>query len=84
MSNKKSVRIAYYVLADNNLLDAGQFKYFVTGVWGDEVKFTDDGWFSLWANGECVIADMVSSLHAIKSICADYEYEYVKDIRSAV
>ena len=82
MTEKKSIRIAYYALATNNLLNAGQLKYFITGIWGDEIKFDDNGWFSLWANGECVLADAVHSLHAVKGICADYEYEYVKDIRS--
>nr|DAG29934.1 MAG TPA: hypothetical protein [Caudoviricetes sp.] len=81
MTEKKSIHIAYYALADNKLLMAGQYKYFITGVWGDEIRI-ENGWFSLWANGECVLADSVSSLHAIKAICADYEYEYVKDIRA--
>lgn len=82
MAEKKSIRIAYYVLADNNALMDGQFKYFITAIWGDEIRIDNNGWFSLWANGECVLADSVSSLHAIKGVWADYEYEYVKDIRS--
>lgn len=83
---KKSIRIAYYALANNPALYAGQFKYFITSVWGDELKIYDDTydgkpWFSLWANGECVLADELASLHAVKGICAEQEYEYIKDIR---
>ena len=82
MTNKKSIRIAYYAITDSKTLGAGQWKHFVTGVWGDKLVINDDGWFSLWANDECVLADHVSELHAIKAICADYEYELVKDFRS--
>lgn len=86
MTKKKSIHIAYYALATNTLLDAGQWKYYITSIWGDELHFDDNGGFSLWSNGECVLADFVHSLHAVKVIRADYEvdyeYEYVKDIRS--
>lgn len=82
MTEKKSIRIAVYALADNKNLDAGQFKYYVTSVWGDDIAFNDDGYFTLWANGECIASDSTEYLHAIKAICADYEYELVKDIRS--
>ena len=81
MTEKKSIRIAYYVLAECSNLNAGYWKTFVTGVWGDEIHMDDNGWFSLWANGECVLADAVDSLHAVKPTCADIEFEYVKDIR---
>ena len=81
MTEKKSIRISYYAIANNPRLDAGQFKYYITSVWGDEIRFSDDEWFTLYANGQCVIADYVSYLHARPAIVADYEYEMVKDIR---
>lgn len=87
MMNEKTIRVAYYVLADNKNLLAGQWKYYITSVWADEIRIEQDGidgksWFSLWTKGKCVLADEVARLHAIKATCADYEYEYVKDIRS--
>lgn len=81
MTEKKSIRISYYVLATSDNFARGQWKYYVMSVWGDELYFDDEGWFFLRANGQCVLADSVASLHAIKAICADYEYEFVKDIR---
>lgn len=81
MTQKKSIRISYYAIANNPRLAAGQFKYYITAVWGDEIRFTDDGWFMLYANGKCVLSDYVSYLHGRKAIVADYEYEFVKDIR---
>lgn len=81
MTEKKSICIAVYALADNKNLFAGQFKYYVTSIWGDSISF-NDGYFTLWANGACVAADSIEYLHAIKATSADYEYELVKDIRS--
>ena len=82
MTEKKSIRIEIYALADNKNLYAGQFKYYVTSIWADRIEFNDNGYFTLWANGECIAADNTEYLHAIKATCADYEYELVKDIRS--
>ena len=81
MTEKKEIRISYYAIANNPRLNAGQFKYYITSVWGDEIRFIEDGWFALYANGKCVLADEVSKLHASKAIVADYEYEMVADIR---
>lgn len=82
MTEKKSIRIAVYALADNKNLYCGYFKYYVTSICGDSILFNDDGYFTLWANGECIFADRTEYLHAIKATCSDYEYELVKDIRS--
>lgn len=82
MTEKKSIRIAVYALADNKKLHCGQFKYYVTSIWGDSISFNDDGCFTLWANGDCIAAGSTECLHAIRATCADYEYELVKDIRS--
>ena len=81
MINKKSIRISYYALANNPCVKAGYFKYYITSVWGDEITFNNEGWFSLRANGACVLADEVSSLHAVKPTVSDVEYHLVKDIR---
>lgn len=65
-----------------NIINNGVFtcKVFNVIIFADEIKFTDDGWFSLWVAGKCIASAQTAKLHAAPNdFCADIVYDYVND-----